>query len=398
MDHPWDGSVVTIEEQSTDGSTVAFSVKQTLFGDKTEGPDFISVYYETSLNSHECVAKDQEDAQFGVSHTYTAVCTEGFATVSVYIRNDGTSPAECDTCGAPNIGDVDHVAYYLTLPCKPECEPSPVECYGGVMAMAKDTDGDAMCTYEHQPFAIEEQLGDEVVFFFHNTWSCDMTDIELMYDGGDGEKGCHSLNAMQPGDMYPMPMKAACVDGLAEIEVFVQSGSIAYLGDSKCTDPGEGTCSFTWVLPCSESMMCPPEPSPEPVVERVSARVRNPGRRSPEPEPGIKRISAQVWIPGRQLDSPQADEEQQGFVSEEMKKAAEPNEDADDVPYCVHEDYPCTDGDEENMVYVCHYSTREGYQTFCIPETDSDIMQFYTNDYCGPCEGWNGVNHAGQSI
>jgi hypothetical protein len=27
---------------------------------------------------------------------------------------------------------------------------------------------------------------------------------------------------------------------------------------------------------------------------------------------------------------------------------------------------------------MCHYSTRRGYQTFCIPEADSEILRFYS--------------------
>lgn len=55
------------------------------------------------------------------------------------------------------------------------------------------------------------------------------------------------------------------------------------------------------------------------------------------------------------------------------------------LPYCVSEDFPC-EGEEENMVYVCHYSTRSGYRTFCVPEEDSDLLRFYPNDYCGQCK------------
>jgi hypothetical protein len=61
----------------------------------------------------------------------------------------------------------------------------------------------------------------------------------------------------------------------------------------------------------------------------------------------------------------------------------------EDVPYCVSEDFPC-EGEEENMVYVCHYSGRDGYRTFCVPEADSDLLRFYPFDYCGPCEGGYG--------
>jgi hypothetical protein len=71
----------------------------------------------------------------------------------------------------------------------------------------------------------------------------------------------------------------------------------------------------------------------------------------------------------------------------EVKKppALEPSADGDDGSfYCASEDFPCEDG---SKTYVCHYSTRQGYQTFCIPEADSEILRFYSNDYCGPCVG-----------
>ena len=52
--------------------------------------------------------------------------------------------------------------------------------------------------------------------------------------------------------------------------------------------------------------------------------------------------------------------------------------------FCATEDYPCG-GADDNLVYVCHYSARKGFQTYCVPEPDSDIVGFYPNDYCGPC-------------
>jgi len=58
-------------------------------------------------------------------------------------------------------------------------------------------------------------------------------------------------------------------------------------------------------------------------------------------------------------------------------------------PYCSSSDFPC--GDDDDTVYVCHYSSLKGYQTFCIPEVDSDVVQFYQTDYCGPCVGGYGA-------
>ena len=64
---------------------------------------------------------------------------------------------------------------------------------------------------------------------------------------------------------------------------------------------------------------------------------------------------------------------------------------AEDGYYCKADDYPCGEG--PTTVHVCHYSSRLGYQTFCIPEPDSELLRFYTNDYCGPCVGgFGGIN------
>jgi hypothetical protein len=59
----------------------------------------------------------------------------------------------------------------------------------------------------------------------------------------------------------------------------------------------------------------------------------------------------------------------------------EPSKESDNFYYCQSADYPCG----QDMVNVCHYSSRQGYQTFCIPEQDSEVLRFYRNDYCGPC-------------
>merc|ERR1712151_389687 len=53
--------------------------------------------------------------------------------------------------------------------------------------------------------------------------------------------------------------------------------------------------------------------------------------------------------------------------------------------YCSKEDHPC--GLHNENVHVCHYSARDGYQTFCVPEEYSDILAYYPKDHCGPCFG-----------
>lgn len=82
------------------------------------------------------------------------------------------------------------------------------------------------------------------------------------------------------------------------------------------------------------------------------------------------------------------DESDESFKDESVQDGDD-EEETEDVPYCLSEDFPC-EGEDENMVYVCHYIPRKGYQTFCVHEADSVILGFYPNDYCGPCEGGYG--------
>eukprot|EP00797_Seminavis_robusta_P002587 Sro115_g056740.2 (589) ;mRNA; f:44859-46625 len=56
---------------------------------------------------------------------------------------------------------------------------------------------------------------------------------------------------------------------------------------------------------------------------------------------------------------------------------------------CYSEDFPCG-GDKPGMVYICHYSIKKGYQTYCLNEEDTDIVRSYADDYCGPCVGGYG--------
>jgi hypothetical protein len=54
--------------------------------------------------------------------------------------------------------------------------------------------------------------------------------------------------------------------------------------------------------------------------------------------------------------------------------------------FCSALEYPCGDK-KDKLVHVCHYSSKEGYQTYCVPESDSDVLAYAPKDYCGPCVG-----------
>jgi hypothetical protein len=75
---------------------------------------------------------------------------------------------------------------------------------------------------------------------------------------------------------------------------------------------------------------------------------------------------------------------EQATISQTLP-VAEPDMYADDGGYyCSAEDFPCKGA---GNVHICHYDARHGYQTFCLPEADSEVLRFYSNDYCGACVG-----------
>jgi len=84
--------------------------------------------------------------------------------------------------------------------------------------------------------------------------------------------------------------------------------------------------------------------------------------------------------------------------TEDTESPSQADWDGDDQvdDYCSKNDFPC---EGKSHVYVCHYSTRGGYNTFCIPEKDSEVIRFYSHDYCGPCVGgYGGIGGISDSL
>jgi hypothetical protein len=70
---------------------------------------------------------------------------------------------------------------------------------------------------------------------------------------------------------------------------------------------------------------------------------------------------------------------------EESKEEVARVKTGESTQHCAKEDYPC--GENGEYVHVCHYSSRDGYQTYCVPESDSAVVAYYPKDYCGKCVG-----------
>jgi len=317
----------------------------------------VSVFVHYHTEGHGSVCEGIPDFAYEDTIVKDLECYNGWTDVGVFIYfDDEMTLDECQECSPPDADDENVIAYYFEFSCEPICESiapteAPVaECHDGILVVQKDTGGDPICEYSSEPIFIEEMDdsgSNEVRFSFSNNWPVTLDTIELYYDRGDGlGQQCQSLNSLGSGEMYPNTLAAACNEEThtVDIEVYISARSISYQSSlGKCGNENVNSCSYIYKLPCSTDVACD----------------------------DVRRLQSEKV---------------------EMVDESEPSGESEDNPYCLHKDYPCV-GDEENMVYVCHYSGRAGYQTFCIPEMDSDIFRLNKNHHCGPCDGWNGVDN-----
>lgn len=103
--------------------------------------------------------------------------------------------------------------------------------------------------------------------------------------------------------------------------------------------------------------------------------------------PGDKRtLSVHGESAGKTANRFELVAEEEGIMADPLLKN---NKQQEQGHFCSSLDYPCG-LDNEKMVNVCHYSSKDGYQTYCVPEPDSDVIAYVPKDYCGPCVGGYG--------
>ena len=244
----------------------------------------------------------------------------------------------------------------------PESEPILVTNEGGTVF----DEGDA-------PIIITEQTGDTVTFQVVNTWNESFTSFYVEYhNGGFGETECLQTENVEQFSqiaeytaqcMVNVPISIVSI-WIVDCEEAVFDPIVDNAEVPLCCEPaGDSTCTavqYTFKLECVDP--CPPEE--EPVARRLSRKEQE--EKDAASAEAFKRVAA----------------------ADQNVAVNEPSADAKDGHFCVSEDYPC--GDDEDRVFVCHYSARDGYKTFCVPEPDSDVLAFYPKDYCGPCIGGYG--------
>ena len=234
------------------------------------------------------------------------------------------------------------------------------------------------------PIEITFQNTTHVGFKIVNTWDTTFSNVFTEYhEGGFGETECleeENVESHAEFDEYT----ATCMHNvpISIVNVWVVDSSETWFDQAddaevpECCHPPEFSqvpiVQYTFKLSCVDP--CPDD------EEVVSPEVPPSRRLTKEKEDEKKRDAASAKV----------------FEHETKKKAPasptatanEPSADGKDGHFCVSEDYPC--GEDNDHVHVCHYSSRDGYKTFCVPETDSDVLAFYKKDYCGPCVGGYG--------
>jgi hypothetical protein len=306
--------------------------------------------------------------------TYKARCDEsGMAEVQVFVSDDAFDeydqvdfPAEC----SQSSEGTKNCLYTFSLPCGTNhlCDDynrrlsneASDHCIDAGIKILQDDNTHA---FPHNAIKIDCYDPDSSIQFrLAQMWALEKSNswIAMLYSNKNGNHVCEKMNGI---DFKTHSLhSSSCVDGVSVIDVYVHDPTF----DSKTAVPIPTICN-DWTGGDSKLAYYRIELSCSP---RASCG-----------DPNAEICASRSF---EDLESSEA-----FTASESDREVNEPSVNDDDIPYCVSEDFPC-EGEGNEMVYVCHYSARKGYQTFCIPEVDSDILRFYPNDYCGPCEGGYG--------
>ncbi len=440
---PFPSDVLTVSDllESADitNGTITITVTQNF------SPEDVGVAIQAGLES--CVVNEGVQAEDSLE--LSADCMEGYAGITVVVYFDESFEADkCSACEVDELtevgGDYEFCAYRIEIPCSKEevpcgepsaspsgsfypseapseaptkssspsaspssspstsptdlpsgsptsspssspsvspsaspttAEPSasPSESCPERTAVLVANEGETM--YPENPIKITMQNDTHVGFQVLNTFGKPISSVFTQYHAGSfGETECVEEENLEIEAPVETEFIAKCFNHtkISILNLWVADCSdddeLAFLESSdnaevpECCHPGDQckTVQYTFKIPCVDP--CPPEESGD--------AAENARRLSNEHK-------AHDLIREKRRDESSTKE------FEELTGHADAN-DAEDH-FCVVEDYPC--GANLDKVHVCHYSARDGYKTFCVPEADSDALRFYPKDYCGPCVG-----------
>jgi len=376
----------------------------------------------------------------GDSEDMSATCMAGYAGITVVVfMDDAFDPDDCEACNADDLsemgGNYEFCAYRIEIPCEPvevECGEPSASPSGSFYPSSEPTDSptvsmaptdaptkspsesptdsptssptsgpssppsegldrvppEPVCPereailianegetmYPDIPITITKQNVTHVGFQVENTFAQTVSSIFTQYHSGSfGETECIEEENVEQ-DM-PIEFVARCMHKtqISIVNVWItdcnetERSFLDELLDNaevpECCHPGDEckTVQYTFKVPCVDP--CPPD--------EVTAT------EAPIDTRKLHEVDAHDLIRKKKTHDGSTKE------FEDLTGHPEPNGAEDH--FCVVEDYPCGPGLDK--VHVCHYSARDGYKTFCVPEADSDALRFYPKDYCGPCVG-----------
>ena len=226
--------------------------------------------------------------------------------------------------------------------------------------------------YPQVPIVVTSQTREKVTFKVHNTYVEELNELYVQYHANDkGKYSCEGASPVARGEFQEYT--AYCMHNcpITIVEVWGKDDSIFTPGVDnakvpKCctefSDHSQPAVQYTFKIHCESQ--CP--------EDNYRRELETDKRQAA----GTREQFVAVTREDEGGDDFQRDIDGDGNFGSEK-----------DGHFCSALDYPC--GDDNDMVHVCHHSTRFGYQTFCVPEPDSDVVGLYAKDYCGPCiEGY----------
>jgi hypothetical protein len=232
--------------------------------------------------------------------------------------------------------------------------------------------------FPEMPIVIIEQNTRTIKFQVHNTFSENVTSIYTQFhEAPAGATECFEDNNVAKNNFFEYTAYCMFHVPITIVDIWVMDDSVL-----------DGSVDDAVVPICCH----PPEAYTNPVVQ-YTFKLRC-VTECPEDIPTRRELTDKKSIlRSSELLESQVEALREALTAElpDFKDAAvdvhanEPSTDGQDGHFCLSEDYPC--GEEGDMVHVCHYSAKDGYQTFCVRESDSDVLRFYAKDYCGRCVG-----------
>jgi hypothetical protein len=227
--------------------------------------------------------------------------------------------------------------------------------------------------YPEIPIIITMQNVSHVSFQVQNTFGSTISSVFTQYHSGSfGETEC--LEEENVENLVPIDFTAKCMRNtkISIVNIWItdcETTEVSFLNGAdnaeipECCHAGDicNTVQYTFKLPCVD-----PCPEDEIITSDESST-----------DAPLQRKLASDMIREKKAH--------EGSTSEFEEITGHPESNDIEDHFCVIEDYPC--GVHNDKVHVCHYSARDGYKTFCVPEGDSDALRFYPKDYCGPCVG-----------